>query len=202
MKLANISDIIPRVLPFVYSCPKSMVVDALQNIAMDFFKNTEVWQDVLSGDIDQCEQAIDFFPEVSDSVIVRIFSLTIKGGKVSRECFSLEGHNVVRLKYRLPHDAHGCFAHVVLRPGRNATKIPAELIEDWGDVIAAGALAKIKLMTGPKVEWSDPQGAAVQNQLYVEGTARAKIQRMRDDKGGGSLTIFDRRGLLWDSSLL
>ena len=60
-------------------------------------------------------------------------------------------------------------------------------MEEWGDTLVAGALAKVKAMTVPRIEWSDPQGAAYHQEKYMEGVALARIQALRSRKRGGSL---------------
>ena len=75
----------------------------------------------------------------------------------------------------------------ILRPSRFSQKVPHDLIEEWGDILAYGALAKIKAMSGKGIEWSDPQGAGVALQLYNEGTARAKGRVIRSRIGSGEL---------------
>ena len=75
----------------------------------------------------------------------------------------------------------------ILRPSRFSQKVPHDIIEEWGDILAYGALAKIKAMSGKGIEWSDPQGAGVALQLYNEGTARAKGRVIRSRIGSGEL---------------
>lgn len=71
------------------------------------------------------------------------------------------------------------------RPARTAAQIPEALLEEWGDTLVFGSLAKIKSMSGPRVGWSDPQAAQMNLSLYEQGVAQARIRGARRGDGGG-----------------
>ena len=65
-----------------------------------------------------------------------------------------------------------------LCPSRLSERLPEQLIEAWGDVLAYGAQARLKAMSGQHVAWTDAAGAQVALELYNEGVARARIRAM------------------------
>ncbi len=66
---------------------------------------------------------------------------------------------------------------VTLRPSRHAEKIPSRFVEQWGDALTQGALARLKGMSGVKVEWTDLDGAAIARSLYDQGISQARAQQ-------------------------
>ena len=47
-RMASYDVIIPRVLMQVQPCPQFVVLDAVQQVAVDFFTRTEVWTDTMA----------------------------------------------------------------------------------------------------------------------------------------------------------
>lgn len=182
--MGKLDSLVRHVLPQVLPCPRSMVMDALQTVTVDFCKTSEVWAEVFEEPWHCGEQAVEIgLPGGVE--IVRVRDLWIDGNLVSRESFRTAGRSVMP-GYAAPHN---CMLHIdaVLRPSRLAENVPHALIEEWGDVLAYGALAKLKAMSGKNVEWSDGSGAALTMQLYNEGTARARVHVVRARNGGGAL---------------
>jgi hypothetical protein len=162
-----------------------MVLDAVQTIAMDFCVSTEAWTEPVTESISTGETSFTL-PLARGVHAARVRGLWIDGAKVGTSAYWSEG-DVIMLTMRPPRD---CIVTVdiVLRPSRlGETKLPESLLEEWGDVLAFGALAKLKAMSGRNIEWADVQGAQINNQLYIEGVARAKAMIFRNRHGGGML---------------
>ena len=195
IRLAPLSDLLPDVLPLVWSCPRGIALDALRQTAMEFCRRSELWRDTLEGEIDHDEGTAEITPSDRGSAIARIIALRLNDSGVNlfSDAYSLEAGNIVKFLFTPGSDATSCTADVVLRPGMLSEKIPDFIMEEWGKILASGTLAKLKSMTGPKIEWSDLQGAAIQQQAFVEGTASARINSIRAGIGGKSMSVFDAR---------
>ena len=186
MRMTPLKRLLPHVLPQVLPCPSSMALDALQFMAVDFCTQTEVWSErfqepLAAGDAVLCLSA------PGEAVIVRVRALWLDGSELSSSAYSSEG-DVVRLEAPATRSLTAT-AEAVLRPSRMAENIPQEIFEEWGDIIAYGALAKLKAMSGRHVEWADAQGAGLALQAYNEGVARARGRVLRRRYGNGRGTL-------------
>jgi hypothetical protein len=175
-----------------------MALDALQSAAVEFCKISTIWKESLDGDIEPCRPFLELSPSEKGSVVTQIIELFINGRRIDPLLYGISSHNVLSLTVMPSHNDMHYHALAVVRPDRNATRIPEQIVEEWGEIISAGAIAKLKLMTGTKVEWSDPQGAAFEQQRFIEGAAQARIQEIREQHGSkGALTVFDSPGGIW-----
>lgn len=142
-----------------------------------FFSRSEVWRGVFEEIVGEGEREIQI-PVPRGQGIVRVLRLCL-GGKQQRpgEDVSFAAACIV-----LPSPA--CRDMQVnitasLKPGRMATKIPATSMDEWGDVLVFGTLAKVKSMTGPRIDWTDAAGAQLNMGLYEQGLAQARIRLLR-----------------------
>jgi hypothetical protein len=177
---------LPHVLPQVLSCPKSMAVDALQTSTGEFCKASEAWAEVLTESVYAGDTTIDLNPE-HQALVVRVSGLRIDGNRIDKQSYWPQTHSI-RLRFTPAANA-AAYVNVILRPARAATHVPKFLYEEWCEPIAAGALARLKMMTGPKITWSDPQGAAFHQKIAVEGAAEARVRMIRCRHGGGSICL-------------
>lgn len=187
--MASYDLLLPRVLPQTQPCPGVMALDAVRQVAVDFCTRAEIWRDVLTERVFPGASAIDL-PLERDTALVRVVELRLDGAVLSPGDDFTASPRAVDLAFDPPRELTARIA-VVLRPSRLATRLPEEMLEEWGDVLAFGALAKLKSMSGPHVAWSDPQGAALNLQLYEQGVARAGIRVLRG-RDGRSLRMGDR----------
>ena len=127
---------------------------------------------------------------------MRVRALWLDGSELSPSAYVGEG-DVVRLEAPASRSLTAT-AEAVLRPSRMAENIPQAILEEWGDIIAYGALAKLKAMSGRHVEWADAQGAGLALQAYNEGVARARGRalRRRHGNGRGMLRLGDFQEVL------
>lgn len=181
-RMDDLDVLVRHVLPQVLPCPKSMVLDALQAITVDFCRQSEVWSEQIQELGVSGDSAISLALP-SGIEVVRVRTTWIDG--IEQDGWRSEGQTVL-LGFTLARDCT-VTAEAILRPSRFSQKVPHDIIEEWGDILAYGALAKIKAMSGKGIEWSDPQGAGVALQLYNEGTARAKGRVIRSRIGSGEL---------------
>lgn len=178
--------LLPRILPSVLHCPRSMAVDAAQTVAVDFCKRTELWRDTLTESVASGQARIEFsLPR--EVRVARVMDVRLDGEALPPEAFEASSYGLtLRETPRQEATAHILAA---LRTARTADKLPDELVEEWGDALVWGVLAKLQAMSGAGIEWSDPQAAAANLALYEDGVAQARIQTIRRRHGDGPLHV-------------
>lgn len=175
-RTVKLDTIMNQVLPFVLPCPRSMALDSLCVVAKDFCTQAAIWKEVFSEQGYKGNTSIDI-PVPIYAEIVKVTDLWIGESCVCGDQYHRDGKSL-HLHFAMPHD-EVVSARCWLRPSREYQCLPDWLIEEWGDVIAYGAQARLKVMTGNKIEWSDAAGAQVALEQYNEGVARARIRAMR-----------------------
>lgn len=186
MRMEKLEALLPRVLPQVLPCPKSMALDALQIVAVDFCRQSGAWPLELRESVFAGDCRIGLNPP-RGVVIGEITALYLDGGRVDKASYTPFPQEIV-LGFTPASEALATI-EATARPTRTADSLPESIIEEWGDILAFGALAKLKSMSGTGIEWTDAQGAAMNLTLYNEGWCRAKTQMFRRRYGGGSLYI-------------
>lgn len=180
------ADLLFRVAPQLGHCPHIVMLDAMQTVGGDFFRRSEIWRETLVAEV----YAGEWFAELSaerGTAVVRVLELRLDGVPLEGGrgfTVATAGDNAT-VEFAAPMDkTRTVYALAALRPARMADYFPDQFADEWGDVLAFGVLAKLKSMSGPYVGWTDPQGAALNLQLYEDGVARAKVQvaRGRDSR--------------------
>lgn len=185
MRMGQIGSLIQRVLPQVLPCPRSMVMDALQYIAGDFCGNTGVWSMALQEYAIKGDSGIQLNPP-EGVVVSRVKEISLDGNYIDASEYRATTSDVL-LGFTPQMDAIA-LVQCAVRPSRSAESLPEDILEEWGDTIAYGALAKVKAMSGAQIEWTDAQGASLALQLYSEGCGRARAKMIRF-KHGESLFV-------------
>lgn len=179
--MASIEAILSVVLPQVIPCPKSIAMDALQMTSMDFFRETGVWTESLEADVSAHDTVL--YPELPGScVITNVLSLCVDGTEIEAGEYEATGKEII-LK-NCPSQNGLALITASLRPSRHSAELPEDILEEWGDALAFGAIAKLKSMSGLRIEWTDASGAAVNNQLYQESLSIAKGRIFKRRHGG------------------
>ncbi|MDR1685221.1 MAG: hypothetical protein LBR82_02065 [Desulfovibrio sp.] len=178
---------LPHILPMVIGCPKSMAVDALQVSIGEFCKRSEAWTDVLTESVYTGDSTIDLNPG-GNRIVARVLGLSIDGARIDNKAYFAQVYSII-LRFA-PSSNAVAYVTVALRPSRTATHVPQFLYDEWCEPIASGAVFRLKMMTGPKITWSDPQGAVYHQKVAIEGTAEARARQMRCRYGdGGSIFL-------------
>lgn len=195
-RMGSYDVIIPRVLMQVQPCPQFVVLDAVQQAAVDFFTRTEVWTDTMAETLFRGSRVMELTAD-RGVVVSRVLHLLLDGVRLEGGSdFHAEraGSGITVLFHAAHEDAdHTVYACCAFRPARTAAQVPEALLEEWGDTLVFGSLAKIKSMSGPRVGWSDPQAAQMNLSLYEQGVAQARIRGARR-WDGRRLTARPQRG--------
>lgn len=184
--MVRLETLLPLVLPQTLPCPKSMALDALRAVAVDFFSASGVWVENLEEMAGACETAIS--PVLPANAVLHDASrVFIDGRKLGAGEYAADSRGII-LKEAPGENCCVRFA-ATLRPKRTASELPRDLLEEYGDCLAYGAIARLKGMSGNKVEWSDPKGASLNWSLYNEGLDRARKRRFRKRFGASILYV-------------
>ena len=186
-KLQSLDVLVQRILPQVSPCPRTMVIDALQNLASDFCKQTGVWTAELQEDVVAGDSRIIIASAPKTAVLAGLRKLYIGGSEQDKADFVISPRDI-ELKFT-PQQNAVAVIDGTLRPKRDSDLLPESIIEEWGDILSYGALAKLKSMSGANIGWSDMNGASMNIGLYNEGCGRARVRMLRNRLGGGSLSF-------------
>lgn len=182
------------VMPSVQGCPVSMVKNAIRSACIEFCEKTLIWkQDSILNDVLEGYNMYVFAPP-KEAKVVMPYRVTFNGVEVqptdlqSLESFMpdwkdmkeetpkyyfLAFDDVVRL-VGTPTKSfiNALSADVALKPTRSAEKCPEFIYNDWAEVIAAGALARLHAMSG-KI-WATPELVSHYTKIFREGISRAR----------------------------
>ena len=174
-RMESLDALVRQVMPLVLPCPRGMVLDALRVAAKDLCEQAAVWRVKLD------ETALQGDAEVPltlprDAKLAFVLGVWLEGNRLDPSDYRVEGDHIC-LRATMPREC-AVTVEAALRPSRLAEHLPERLIEEWGDVLAYGAQARLKAMGGYKGERSDGVGAQIALEQYKEGMARARIRAM------------------------
>ncbi|WP_027178771.1 hypothetical protein [Maridesulfovibrio bastinii] len=165
------------VQPEVATCPKGTIINEIRRAAIRFCRETAIW-------VEQLDPL--FFPAGMDTA-------DLDAPRGSRACMvtELKGENGVldpQYDYSATPDMVKLIntptinsqfeVKAVLKPTLSSDGMPEGLMEDWGEIIAYGAIASLKAMIGR--EWEDLSGAQIKMNLFNDGIADAIVDRLRE----------------------
>lgn len=186
MKTIALEKLLRRILPQTMPCPTSMALDALQMICVDFFRESGAWLETFQEVAGPCDCVVEpLLPAYA--VLDGVARVYVDGVKLESEQYTEDSAGIVLKNSAC--EPRQVIIKAALRPKRMATELPEELVEEYGDWLVFGTIAKLKAMSGNKVEWTDPDGAKLNYELYQEGIARAKQRRFRKKFGTSLLYV-------------
>lgn len=180
-------------------CPEIMILDAVLHAGIEFCKRSKIMQETIDVTTVIDQQAYDLTEimlantEPDEVIAVRRDAISNldptskedvlwdgsdnKSGSPTH--YYLEGNN---LRLLLTPDAVETFSVVVkARPSEAATTLPDELYARYRTEIAAGAKARLMMMT--MQEWTNLESAAINRVLF---DSAINTENLRYAKGGGS----------------
>jgi len=174
-RMESLEVLVRQVMPLVLPCPRSMVLDALMMAAKEFCEQAAVWRVRLESVVGKGESEI-VLQMPREARLHLVLGVWLEDRKLHEDEYRVEG-DIICLRETMPRDV-AAFVDASLRPARTADHLPESIIDAWGDVLAYGAQARLKAMTGHKVEWSDGAGAQIALEQFNLGVARARIRAM------------------------
>ena len=185
--MANLSDLIPLVRERVHNCPDPVIETAIKWAARDFCRQTHVW--TYNGTINLVggQSALTFTPPAGTNVVSwRYLAIDEDGTQLTvldrpewREVRSDSNprfvyfENILRPIFDAEPEANLPLRYeVAVMPDSGSTGVDDQIVNTWGDMVAAGA--RYKLLTQPDRNWSDPQAANLDLGEYRQGINDAK----------------------------
>ncbi len=191
----------PYILPHIDGCPSLLVEQALRSSAIEFCEKTLIWRQPAIGVTVYADEPCYSFGAPEGARVIQATEVYINGMKLIQT--SLHDLTVLEPEWRarestLPthyfmNDAQSIQLvgkptedipesldiYVALKPSRDSNICPEFLLEDWGEVIAAGAI--LRLMQMAKKTWSDTTTVANYLRTFKVGitTARHKTIKSR-----------------------
>lgn len=188
---------LPQVMPYVKDCPQVIVEDAIRNAAIEFCEESYIWKQDLSAistvsgtneytitlptgtslvNIDSCWFSNRFLiPKASDE-LARLFRLsdwrTAEGDPVYYLRDTPDKIIVVPTPQTASSDA--IKIRGVLAPSRTSTTVEDFIYNEYLEVIAAGARARLYAIPGQP--FSDMTLAMLNRRDFAAGISKAKIQ--------------------------
>lgn len=192
---------LPRVMPEVIGCPEPTAIQSIRDAAIEFCEKTAAWQLDWTLDVEEGvnEYAIGLPSSMRCTAIQRAFyrntplkpmpadmaldadlyrETPTKGNSTPR-FFQQKAAAMLSL---LPTPNESASEIVTLRvavqPSRDAATCDDSLYQDWAEVIAHGA--KARLMASPGKPWTNPAFAAERG-LFLTGinSARLRVAKAR-----------------------
>lgn len=186
--MAALSAFTPYVMPDVPSCPEPMIDDAVRRAAIEFCERTDIIREKLSFNTVASQDNVVLAPSNSGDV-ARVYTLMYgeeELAKTRRTDFDEDGDkgqpleyyielpNTLRL-YPVPDVIYALVAYVSVKPDRDATTVDDVLFNNWRDVIASGAKARLMMMS--KQPWYDANGAAVEEAIFEAAIDKVSHRR-------------------------
>lgn len=186
--MASLDEFVPAVAALFPEAPRFTQRRALMDAAVEFCLRTRVVQETVTVSVQAgnpqatalirgghaqeiLRLARDDQPLEPDTVL-NLLERRGEPGQPTR--FALDGVGRLRL-WPTPAASETLQATAVFRPERDEDEIPDVLLQDWTEVIAAGA--GFRLATMPM--FRDAEHAALSRSQFEDGVIRAQIQQAR-----------------------
>ncbi len=193
------------------SCPSPTIDSEIQKSAVEFFRQSMAWREVLDPITLGLVQGYDL-PAPGLTQVEKIYQATYSDDNTEHRLLKGEQLNMLRRQPTTETAQPVIFAHdsinqqillwyppgadevtdsafvtcsVALKPTRRATSLPDVLMEEWRDFIVAGALMKLKSITHKP--WFDAAGARYNHDIFYGGVERSR--RDANSSSGRSLGI-------------
>lgn len=211
----NWDQYLSEVLPEVQGCPDQTAINAVRATAIDFCEKTRLWR-ASFGPLSLVAGTSTYPLDVpANTALVTVIQAAVLSngawgdiaGPYSEEMMDAEifnwrektietlpsrylndvNTNGIRV-YPIPttNQASVLKGQMALKPTRASVGGDDALYNDWLDVIASGA--KARLMANLASDWRNPEGAAYHDGLYRDGRAKAIARILKG--GRASLTAY------------
>ncbi len=189
MRIAPWKALLPYVLPEVDKCPKAQIINEIRRASIDFCQRSQIWQEELDQLFFLAGFATAEMDPPRETRICEVMSLRTLNNEYLTAGEHFKATTGTVFLSVTPTVDTKMIATAALKPTLTSTGLDEGIMEDWGYVIAYGAIASLKAMRGR--EWEDIPGAQIKNELFEEGVTSAKIRAVT---GGAkrSLTVKSR----------
>ncbi len=183
-EFVSINEMLLEVSPDeVPGCPSVLVLKHVRRAAVTFCRRSRWWRatldpiTVVSGVADY-----DFDVVPDDTRVNGVLWAKLGGVVLPPSAYEMQDNGLGLSMVTEPTATrvNGLEVRAVLEPARNFQTLEKHLFEEFGDVIAAGALHGLKMI--PNKNWSDRTGAIYYAQRFENGIQRAKNIAAKDRK--------------------
>ena len=187
--MRDLYELAPHVMPWAPTCPEPLVIQYLREAAIEFCRRTRSWRSEEIYKLVSQDQDINLVT-CCDSVIhdiervrYREDSLSIwqkpmkaasfkqiddwQGGEATPVWFTQRIPNTLRV---CPFTTGEIKVTMFLKPDQQAQTIPDYIVEQYPQVIAAGALAKLLMLPG--YDFAEPNQAMMYRAMFDEACDR------------------------------
>jgi len=164
----NLLDVLPRVKPYVGSASDQIVEQQLRIALRDWAKDTLGIRETVSitGVADQTEYTVT---STYSAQILKVYEVRVDESAVY---WNMENPpNLIKLT-GAPTGGEAIEVDVALLPDEDATGVPEEVTNEWGDGIASGCLYRMFMMAG--MPWANEQAAMFHRDEFWDSMALAK----------------------------
>lgn len=201
------------ILPNVQGCPIGVVDNAILSTVIDFCEKSLLWKKESEKTDVRAGQARYTYSPGSDAKVVQAVYAALEHQPLIptslaeldeydpqwRDAVSerptkyfMDTDESIRLVGAPLNDMPAALdVHVALKPSRDASETPDFIYEDWAEVIADGALAKLHAM--PSRSWADPRVVAFYHRRYRQGLSRARGKSTKSWQGNVQTIIKPRK---------
>ena len=180
--MALFSELTTDILTESNGCPEMILERHIRNASIDFFTESELWQDQVIIPSQEGVGEYDI-PRQFDIQVLKLIYCEVDGRvliqTVPQRTFAPKGrpeHYFLRNSqlHLRPYDRvkGDIRLEVVYRPTRSSVEIPDEYADSWFETIQYGALARTLSMPGQP--WYDPRRAAAYSEQYLNGLDEAR----------------------------
>ena len=183
---------LPYIMPHLTGCPTDLVEQALIERTQHFCERTQLWR--VDMDPETTVAGEHTYTLYLPAAVEAVLWLRLDGNDLTiaddrdmlpelfsatgqPRYYSLEGDSAVRL-YPVPDAAYPFTARVVLKPSQSSRGVEQFLFDAHVRTLASGTLAQ--LMAMPEKTWSNLPLAAVHDQQFERGIARARVRDFRN----------------------
>lgn len=185
------SDFSPYVLPYVIGCPEPTLGMHVKLAAIEFFRRTLSWREVLDSVPAEGFELVDIEPP-SQTQVIKIKSVSVDGrdfplvetthgSELSRTDagreFAFSRDNRTLAIYPIQTAGTPVVAEAALAPSITANTLPDALAQQHMQDIAHGAIASLKRIPGQV--FTDPAGAQEQQALFERRIATIAAKHSR-----------------------
>lgn len=197
--MAAFLDFYPAIRAASKDCPVGLATYYLRQAAIEFCERTWFWQVDLAKIDSVAAQAEYSFAQPTDAIVYKVLNARYDGKRVTEKnadqlevlYADWESETSSQPKYITQKEpdkyilvpfpdsviVDAIYLKVLLKPSQDAATLPDNLLEEYKQVIVAGALAAIKAEI--EKAWSDPVGAKMHKDTFENAIGPAKTRAQK-----------------------
>jgi hypothetical protein len=199
---------LPEVLPSVPSCPQPLAINAVRNTLRTLCERAPVWKntptaiDVVADQMEYpfvpasgtlvagveyaAHDDLEIFPKTEQQLDEMYANWRTDGSGDPKYYTQLSQRKIALVPTPAAASTGGLTLRVSLKPSSTATTVEDEIYDEWHEVVAHGALARLLVI--PDKPWTNADEALFHAGLFEMGVLKAK-KRAEDSYSRAHRTI-------------